>query len=279
MTTRRKWIAVGLVIAFAATICVAQWGGRRGFGEWRDPSTDRFGVPEWQNPTGFEKDVFTFARLKYDSLSYRGRGRGGAGWDTDFRDADLNLSFRLQQLTSLKVDPEGVVVRLTDPELYNYPFIYMVEPGSLYFSEEEVIALRRYLLNGGFLMVDDFWGEDEWDGFYREFGRVFPDRELIELPVEHPIFHCVFPVNVKPQVPGVGRWLQTGRTFEKWDATEVHYRAIFDDKGRMMAIICHNTDFGDGWEEEARNVEYFREFSEKYAYPMAVNIIFYAMTH
>jgi hypothetical protein len=156
------------------------------------------------------------------------------------------------------------------------------EPGRLQFTEEEATTLRRYLLTGAFLMVDDFWGEAEWLNFYREIKRVFPDREPQELPLEHPIFSCVFPIREKHQIPNirVGTWSrETGVTWERWDAKEVHYKGIFDDNGRMMSIICHNTDLGDGWEREGENEYYFREFSEKRAYPLGINIIFYAMTH
>ena len=242
-----------------------------------DPSVDRNGVPTWKNPTQFKHDTFTFVRVRYDSWQHR------AKWATDYPDSDLNFSYRLQQLTSLKVDPNGKIMRLTDPELFQHPFLYMIEPGDLIFSEEEVKALRKYLLNGGFLMVDDFWGSNEYDNFVYEFKRVFPKRELKELPLEHPIFHIVFDLKVKPQVPAIQTALEGrpyGITWERGeDGREVHYQGVFDDEGRMMAIICHNTDLGDGWEREGENHWYFKNFSEKYAYPMGINILFYAMTH
>jgi hypothetical protein len=144
-------------------------------------------------------------------------------------------------------------------------------------------ALRKYLLTGGFLMVDDFWGEKEWQNFEREFRRVFPTREIIELPLEHEIFQSVFPLKEKPQVPNPRTAIQgasRGITWERWDAETPHYRGVYDDDGRLMVIICHNTDLGDGWEEESRAGEwYFKEFSEPRAYPMGINIIFYSMTH
>ncbi|MDP8232723.1 MAG: DUF4159 domain-containing protein, partial [Candidatus Zophobacter franzmannii] len=236
----------------------------------------------------FEHDVFTFVRIEYDSGGgYRGgRSRGGRGRRggayTDYPDSDLNFSYRLHQLTAMEVNPDGKILRLTDPELFHYPFIYIVEPGNLTFSEAEVEALRTYLLNGGFLMVDDFWGEAEWYNFYYEMKRVFPGREPVELPVSHPIFHAVFDLKNKPQVPNIGaamRGRSQGITWERPDAKDVHYRALFDDEGRMMAIICHNTDLGDGWEEEGVDEWYFHEFSETKAYPMGINIVFYAMTH
>ncbi len=258
---------------------------------------DRAGVPEWQNDKEFSDDVFTFVRIRYSSgygggrfdRGYGGgygrrggRGFGGGRWATDYPDSELNFSYRLHQLTSMEVDPNGVVLELTDPELFDYPFIYIVEPGDLVFSEEEVKALRRYLFNGGFLMVDDFWGEREWYNFYYEIKRVFPDREPVELELDHPIFHAVFDLKERPQIPSIGHALggrPYGITWEREDAQEVHYKAIYDDKGRMIVIICHNTDLGDGWEREGENEWYFHEFSEKKAYPLGINIVFYAMTH
>ena len=133
------------------------------------PSIDRRGVPSWQVDNEMPRDVFTFCRLRYSS--YSGRGRK---WATDYPDADLNFSYRLQELTSMKVHPDGMVLNITDPKLTDYPFVYMAEPGDLWLSEPEVKALRGYLLNGGFLMVDDFWGGDEYDNFAAEMRRVFP---------------------------------------------------------------------------------------------------------
>ena len=275
MKTRRTWIWVAAVVAIAATAVVAQRGRSRNYTYERD----RGEVPEWSNEPGFEQDTFAFTRVIYTSGGWGGRG----GWDTDYRDADLNFSFRLQQLTAMKVDPEGKKLRVTDEDLFNCPFIYMAEPGSLSFDDEEVKTLRRYLLSGGFLMVDDFWGEEEYRNLYDELKRVFPDREPQELPLEHPIFHSVFDLKEKPQVPnfrtGEDSQYNGGITWERWDAREPHYRAIFDDKGRIMVMICHNTDLGDGWEREGVYEYYFREFSEKKAYPLGINIVFYAMTH
>jgi Domain of unknown function (DUF4159) len=280
-----------MVVAALALSCVAAglvfaqqrgWGGRGGGyggGYSRDVS-DRNGVPDWEVDPAFKKDLFTFVRVKYSSAGY-GRRRGG-DWATDYPDADLNFSFRLQQLTSLKVDPQPKVIELTDDALFDYPFIYMIEPGNLQFEEEEVVALRRYLENGGFMMVDDFWGEDEYENFRREIERVFPDRPPAELPIDHEVFHCVYDLKEKPQVPSIG-WAYRGRnggvTWERSDAREVHFRAITDDKNRIMVLICHNTDLGDGWEREGEDEWYFKEFAEKKSYPMGINIVFYAMTH
>ncbi len=192
-------------------------------------------------------------------------------------------------MTSIKTDPNGRVVDITDPDTFRYPWVYMVEPGGLRFTEEEVPILRRYLLNGGFLMADDFWGERQWLNFYNEMKRVFPDREPVELEMSHPIFRSVFRLDHfeknKLQVPNFQQGEEsrlTGVTWETHDGEEcrdVHFKAIFDDKGRMMVMICHNTDLGDGWEREGEYKYFFTEFSEKIAYPLGINIIFYAMTH
>jgi hypothetical protein len=244
-------------------------------------------TPEWKNEPGFEKDVFTFVRIRYGAPGRRtsnGFWFGDRRWAIDYPDADLNFAWRLQQMTSLKVDPNGKVLEISDPELFRYPWIYIIEPGDLEFTDEEVPILRRYLLNGGFLMVDDFWGEDEWENFAEQMGRVFPDREFFDIPRTHPIFHCVFelPDDLNLQCPNIrtGHESQyTGVTWERPDATEVHIRGINDDKGRLCVVACHNTDNGDGWEREGESEYYFREFAEKKAYPLGINIVFYAMTH
>jgi hypothetical protein len=262
----------GLLIV--ATISVAQRS--RWYRDVRSAPVDRNGVPEWTNDEQFKSDVFTFVRIQYDSIG--GYGRRGGNWATDYPDSDLNFSYRLRELTSLEVDPNGKILRLTEDELFDYPFIYIIEPGRMELSEDEVKCLRRYLLNGGFLMVDDFWGEDEYATLYENMKLVFPNREPQELPLEHEIFHNVYDLKKKPQVPSINAWY-SGYTYEREDAQEAHYKGIFDDEGRMMVIICHNTDLGDGWEREGVDPRYFKEMSEKWSYPMGINIITYAMTH
>jgi hypothetical protein len=133
-------------------------------------------------------------------------------------------------------------------------------------------------------MLDDFWGEAEWEGMAEALRQVFPDREFQDIPRTHPIFHCVFdlPNDLNLQCPAISYGVDsevTGITWERHDAQEAHFRGIYDDKGRLCVIACHNTDNGDGWEREGESAYYFREFSEKKAYPLGINIIFYAMTH
>jgi hypothetical protein len=259
----------------------AQWRERRA------RPIDRGGVPDWTVDPEVPRDVFTFVRLRYTHSYTRGRWGGRGGWQTDWPDADLNLSFRLHEMTSLRVEPDvdendDRSIRIEDERLFDYPFVYIVEPGSLLLSDEEAAILRKYLLGGGFLMLDDFWGVREGEYAAEQLRKVFPDRELKPLTIDHPVFHMVFDLKEMPQVPNIGvAWSgrYEGITWERPDAKEVDYRAIHDDKGRMMVIFCHNTDNGDGWEREGEDDWYFHEFSEKKAYPLMINILFYAMTH
>ena len=281
MTAKRRFmrlLSCALMLGVLILTTIIGWSQHQWSRGERDP---RAGVPNWDRDEELPNDMFTFARIQYDSWGRGWRGRGK--WSVDYPESDLNMSSRLEQLTSLKVDPEGIVLSLHEDKLFNYPFIYIIEPGELYFSDAEVKALRKYLLNGGFLMVDDFWGEAEWKNFERQFRRVFPTREIVELPIEHELFQCVFPLKQKPQVPNPRTAMQgasRGITWERWDAKTPHYRGVYDDEGRLMVVICHNTDLGDGWEEESRAGEwYFKEFSEPKAYPMGINIIFYSMIH
>ena len=244
-------------------------------------------VRETQARNIFPTNSFTFCRIQYTSyqeapmFNYRGR------WAIDYPESDQHFSWRLSELTTLDVpkndrgEYEHVVVKLTDEELFDYPFIYMVEVGYLIFDKEEVKRLREYLLRGGFLMVDDFWGEDEWTNWALQIARVLDPVEypIIELELDHPIFNCVFEIKEKPQVPAPHHWLNYGRTWERLDAKQANYRGIYDKNGRLMVVMCHNTDLGDGWEREGLNQEYFEEFSVKKAYPMGINIVVYAMTH
>ena len=286
-----------LLLLGAGSLCLAQrWRGGGGGEGWlpnadtirtaREAPSHSTGTPNWTNAPGFDNDAFTFARVRYSRAPYGSRSSGN--WHTDFPDSDLNLSFRLQQMTSIKVDPDGRVLNLTDKELFDYPWIYMVEPGRLLLSDEEVAILRKYLLNGGFLMADDFWGEVQWKNFYDEMKRVYPERELTEVPMEHPIFHGIFDLNGpknKLQVPNIWQGRNTqydGVTWEYHDGEEcieVHIKAISDDKGRMMVIATHNTDNVDGWEREGEDDYFFHRFSENISFPLGINIIFYAMTH
>ena len=241
---------------------------------WRR-TVDSDGVPMWLRYHRFEHPAFDFFRLRYASS-----GRGTA-WATDYPAADVNLSERLRRSTSLEVG-EPKVVSFTELDVEKHRFTYVSANGQFQLSEEEAGALRTYLLAGGFLMVDDFWGGAEWDNFKAEISKAFPEREPSELPLEHPIFHCVFDLKEKPQVCSISIALagrSEGITWERVDAKGAHYWAILDDARRVMVVACHNTDLADGWERIDVDDFYYREFSQKKAFPMAFNIIYYALTH
>ena len=262
----------------------------------REVASHSTGTPNWSNPKAFDKDVFTFARAIFKvgpTLSptpsfHRGRR---LGWWVDYPDADLNLSYRLQQMTSMKVDPDGRVLKLTDPELYKYPFLFMEHPGYMILRDSEVQGLRKYLLAGGVLAVIDFWNVIEWHGFSNQMKKVLPERTWTELTVDHPLFHCVFDIRgpmQRLQVPTMQFW---NRAFNPDDpksklqvdrgegSERMSVRALLDDKGRIMVIAFHNSDISDGWEREGEHADYFHTFSEKISYPIGINLIFYLMTH
>lgn len=285
-----------LLAASLGVACLAQrWGGGGGrflgAGEIevdesvttsREIGTRSVETPMWTNAPGFDHDVFTFARVRYDKPAGRSwRSRGG--WTTDLPDADLNLSYRVQQMTSIRVNPNSRMLRLTDKELPNYPFLFLSAPGSLSLSEEESAALRQHLLQGGFLLMDDFHGEMEWSNCEEVMAQVFPERKFFELPLDHPLYHGIFEIKEKIQVCniGLGKRLEAGGnvTWEREDGMEPHHRGIADDKGRLMVLALHNMDTADGWEREGESDFYFHNFSEKAAYPLGINIIYYTLTH
>ena len=289
----QKIVLLMLAVAVLAAAGMAQWtrdpGGRSGRGGFGGGSRGgRAGVPDWENDAELPHDKFTFARVQYS-----GYGRGFSGWRVDYPNADLNFSYRIEQLTAIKADPNGTLVEFTGDRLKEHPFVYITDPRSMSLGEDEIEGFRKYLLNGGFFMVDDFWSESEWETFYREMKRVFPNIEPVDLAVDHPLFNHVFPLNEKPQVPSedwyVDRFatpqqaLDSGVTWEtkRYETMppKPHYYAYFDKKGRMMGVACHNTDIGDGWEEEGATPWYFKHFSEPKSYPMGINILIYAMTH
>ena len=246
----------------------------------RRPTSDRDSYPTWEIENQFKEDVFTFVRIQYDST---GRGKRGGQWSNDYPDCDWNFSVRLHELTSMKVDPNGKVIRLTDPNLFDHPFIYFSNINRMSLSEPEVAKLRKYLLKGGFMMADDFWAPNSWKHVYREMKRVFPDLEPRELARDHEIFNIVYDIQGVPQVPSIFAWNQ-GSTFEYWHGDpegdeSPHFWGFFDKNERLMALLCHNNDIGDGWEREGENQEYFKTYSERVSYPLGINIVTYVMTH
>ena len=215
---------------------------------------------------------FTFARLRYDSYGWRG------GWTTDYPKADEQFIIGLRNWcrSSLTISDDPTSVPIDGKEIFRYPFIYIVEPGFMELSQEDAAKLREYLLRGGFLMLDDFWGDYEWQNVREQMGKVFPDRPIRELSLDHPIFHCYFDINEVVQVPQFFRYLNYGITHEKGGYVP-HYEAILDEDGRVMVFIARNADNGDAWEwiDDPR-------YPLKYglaAYKLGMNLIVYAMTH
>lgn len=236
-----------------------------------------------QNPSGpdsrFAGLQWTFVRIRYHAWT---DPRGGylnpedEPWFIDAPAAEHNLSRRVRTATAIQVN-DPVVLTLEDPNLWNYPWIYIVEGGNLRLTDAEVPILREFLLRGGTLTFDDFHGPIEWANVESELRRVFPDRKIIDLPPSHPIFHCFYQFDSFPQTPGLGSFLQ-GRTWEKGGYV-AHLRAIEDDNGRAMVLINWNVDMGDGWEwSNASDFPGYVKYTAV-AYRMEINEIVYSLTH
>ncbi len=273
MRVRVSLIALVLLMG-AAPPAAAQWGGRG----WRRAP------PKFPDAETLRERRFIFCRVLYTSVR---REWLGHGWDTDYPDADQNLIFRLGELTKVDVavdgegDPNHVVVELTDDALFRYPFIFMSDVGTVGFNSVETERLRTYLLKGGFLWVDDFWGHYAWEMWEREIRTVLPEYDIIDIPGDHPIMDGLYNLRQLPQVPSIQFWRRSGgqETSERgMDSAIPHLRGILDNHGRVMVLMTHNTDIADGWERENEEYEYFHRFSPD-AYALAVNVVMYAVTH
>ena len=229
---------------------------------------------------------FHFCRLMYPSAY---REAGGQGWRTDYPGADMNFSIRLAELTKTAVstdgegDPEYFVVRSSgDDNLFHCPFVHIEDAGTAEFTDADVVQLREYLLKGGFMWSDDFWGSRAWAIWEQEIGRVLPPERfpIVDIPVTHSMFQTIYSVKRIPQVPAISRWRYNGgETSERGlDSAVVNTRGIFDEKGRLMVLMTHNTDISDTWEREGEDIEYFYRFSPE-GYAVAINVMVYAMTH
>lgn len=228
--------------------------------------------------------AFNFCRI-----AFRGAVNGdGGGWGVDYPRADQNLSVRLSELTKTPIsldkrtgEPNHVLLQLNDPLLFRCPFIMMTEVGALFMDDQEAAHLRDYLLKGGFLWADDFWGEWAWQGWESQIRKALPSGPypIVDLPMDHPIFHGMFTVRSIPQIPSINFWRGSGgRTSERRDSTVPHGRAIIDEHGRIMVFITHNTDLGDSFEHEGTDREYFVTFSV-HGYALGIDVLLYAMTH
>ncbi len=218
---------------------------------------------------------FQFVRIRYRSARRTWRGYGT--WAYDWPTAEANLVRAIERTTALHLDGEPIVLDLTDPRIFDYPILYLCEPGYWITDEEEVAALRDYLTRGGFLIIDDFhdYGDGqvgpEWENFYDNLRQVFPDRELIELTPDHPIWHIYYDID---PVRAVSTKRESGEV--PWlDEDDDTYYGLFDDDGRLMVVVCYNQDIGDGWEWPERNLYEASTVS----FQMAINFILYALTH
>jgi len=269
-------VALILVLVVAAT--VSGEGQRRGGGGRGGGFGVRPAVPEdfdgsWQ-----------FCRVAFRP----NRNGDGAGWSVDYPRADINLSIRLSELTKTTVgfdapdEPKHVVIRLTDPTLFQCPFIMMTEVGAAFIADDEAEALRTYLLKGGFLWADDFWGEYAFDHWMNELRKALPSGEypLTDMPLDHPIFHVLYDVKEYAQIPSINFWYGTnGGTSERGrDSATPHVRAVSDHDGRVLVVMTHNSDFGDAFEREGDSREYFERFAGA-GYAFGVNTLLYSMTH
>jgi hypothetical protein len=178
--------------------------------------------------------------------------------------------------------PDFVTIRLTDDALFQCPYLHMEDVGTASFNQREVEALRAYLLKGGFLWVDDFWGSYAWDDWVSEIGRVLPPNEypIHDLTPAHPIYRTQFQITEFPQIPSIQSWRgNPHETSERGDdSAEPHFRAIFDARGNIMVLMTHNTDISDAWEREGEDPRYFYQFSPR-GYAVGINAVLYAMTH
>ncbi|HEX9199554.1 MAG TPA: DUF4159 domain-containing protein [Acidobacteriaceae bacterium] len=250
-------------------------------------------IADWGqiNPQGNEKAEFSWSRLSYTTAmgaggyggfgGYGGYGygrRGGGTWSRDYPKADRQFLMALNRLTRIQGRSTEQVVSLDNDDIYNYPFVYAVMVHTWTFSDDEAKRMREYLLKGGFLMVDDFHGTQDWEDFMRGMRQIFPDAN--KYPVEDlndkdEIFHVLYDMDDRFQVPGE-QYVNTGRTYEK-DGYVAKWRGIRDEHGRLVVAICHNMHLGDAW-EWADDPEYPEQFASM-AFRVGLNYVMYSMTH
>ncbi len=270
-----------VTLLLAATLVGALWA-QRPFKTYRSSEYgEDFPVPDDWN----QKTEWTRARLHYPGVSRNRRWGMDLSWTTDYPRSDRHLLQGVRRLTRIDTRSVEQVVDLdgTD-DVYNWPMMYAVEVGHWELPDDQAKQLREFLLRGGFLMVDDFHGDEPYHGVYSEWQvfvasmtKVFPDRPIEELDSGNPIFHTVYDLDERFQVPG-WQWYRSGRTYEAGETGKTpHWRGILDDKGRVMVAICHNMDLGDAWEwsDDPR-------YPEKYAslaYRIAMNYFVYDLTH
>ena len=266
------------MLAVAALLAASGYA----FAQFRGRGLEVFGLRSALAPKQFPDRNFLICRLMY-----REEQRFGNGWRTDHPLGERNLSIRFAELTRTRVSraPDGspihYVVRLTDDQLFECPFLMVGDAASMALNEVEAARLRAYLLKGGFLWSDDMWGPEQWEAWTRELREVFDPVEfpIVDVPVTDPIFRSQFVVEMMPQIPNIGYWRQTGDTSEQGtDSAVPVFRAIRDRHGRIMIAMTHNTDIADAFEREADDPQFFYRFSPT-GYALGVNVLLHALTH
>jgi hypothetical protein len=238
-----------------------------------------------QPPDRFYEFYFTRAIYNDDMTGRFGRGRGRRDWATDFPKADCQFVSVIKRLAGLDTYGDSWAIRLDDPKIRRYPFLYALEVGrngGWSLNEDETDGLRDYLAAGGFLVIDDFWGTQQWAAFEREMTRILPNHPIVEIPLDHEIFRAFYTIEEIVQVPNVSNGAAIahgipGAVTYQQDGYVPHALGIFADDGRLMVFINWNTDLGDAW-EWAEQPDYPLEFST-FAFQMGVNMILYSMTH
>jgi hypothetical protein len=259
---RRNW----LFLLAAGFTLIGLIYAQKPFREYPAIEYYKFPLP----PDYQEKTEWAFGRLIYPAIVNYAR------WTMDYPRSDRHLSAALRRLTRIHVRSVEQPISLDDgDDVYNWPFLYGVEVGYWDLTDDECKKMRDYLLRGGFFMCDDFHGTREWAQFMSSMKRVFPDRAVVEIDNKDPIFHVVYDLDSRYQVPGA-QFLETGRIYEH-DGFEPRWRGIYDDEGRLMVAICHNMDLGDSW-EHADNPAYPEKFSAL-GFRIGVNYVIYSMTH
>jgi hypothetical protein len=272
---RQRLVPIAAVVCvLTATAAFAQFGRGGFFG---------FGAGRIATEQDFD------GRFHYCRIVYRQAYDGSGGsWRTDYPRGDINFSIRFSELTKANVsfnerrEPKHLLVNLGGPELFRCPVAFMSAPGAASIDDKESDNLRAYLLKGGFLWVDDFWGSYQWDHWVGQIRRVLPaaDYPIFDIPDDHPIFKTQFEVGNIPQIPNIGFYMRSGgRTSENGaDSVTPHIRAIADKRGRVIVLMTHNTDIGDSWEREGDDPSYFMSFGPK-GYALGINAFLYALTH
>jgi hypothetical protein len=251
---------------------------------WRGGGWGRRFPPRIPTAESFD-GRFNFCRLMYSS---EWREAGGSGWSTDYPGADLNFPVRLGELSKVRIsrqasgDANHLVVRPTDPFLFQCPFLLASDVGTAILEPEDAAALRTYFDKGGFLWVDDFWGDRAWQIWVSQISKVLPPSEypIVDVPPEHPLWRALFEVKGVPQIPAISHWRRSGGdTSERGLESAVpDIKAINDRHGRIIVLMTHDTDISDSWEREGEEPEYFYQFSPN-GYALAINAVIYAMTH